>query len=157
MKTIKIYPSPIQLARVFDLRKGKLYWRSTTGNRLAGSKAGTITKRGYVVISYNSQSYYAHRLIWIIHNNKSLKASDIIDHRDQDPTNNNPSNLRRTTVRGNGCNRKDQACYHNLQLLPSGRYRILIQHNGCNRSYGTYPLAQALVKRDQLLKSPRLR
>lgn len=57
-----------------------------------GKICGTITKRGYVVVSYNGYQYYAHRIAWVVCYGEW--PLEYIDHVDRDKLNNRIDNLR---------------------------------------------------------------
>lgn len=65
---------------------------------VAGCKAN-----GYYTVSFNNSNWFAHRVIWIIKNGY-LSNDLVIDHLDNDGTNNNISNLRVTTQKYNNRN-----------------------------------------------------
>lgn len=69
-------------------------------------------------VMYQSKTYYVHRLLWIAYHDQRIRKGYVIDHKDGDKTNNKRSNLRMTTVRGNGRNRKDGVDYHNIYHQP---------------------------------------
>ena len=68
----------------------------TRGPRgVKGSIAGTMDRKGYIVIKINNIQYKAHRLAWFYMNKEW--PSDLIDHKDQNKSNNMFSNLRDTS------------------------------------------------------------
>lgn len=67
------------------------------------------TKRGYYYVGLKKKQYYAHRIIYCLHNKVDLK-DEIIDHIDRNIANNDPRNLRIANFRLNALNasvRKD--------------------------------------------------
>lgn len=101
---IKELPSQAELLRLFDYDPvtGVLRWRIRPPNApfKAGSVAGTLGTRGYVVIGIRRKYYYAQRLIWKLVT--GIDPDDQIDHADLDRSNNRWSNLRQAD---NGKNR----------------------------------------------------
>ena len=88
-----------------------LTWKvNRRGTAKAGTKAGTIASSGTTGsvmwnVKINGTLRQAHRVIW-----KMVNGSDptnVIDHIDNNPLNNDISNLRDVTQRENLLNRKD--------------------------------------------------
>ena len=88
-----------------------LTWKVNRGGiARAGTKAGTLQKSstsGAVMyqVGYKGRKLQVHRVIW-----KMVNGSDpinVIDHIDNNPLNNNISNLRDVPQRENLLNRKD--------------------------------------------------
>jgi hypothetical protein len=92
---------------LFEYRDGALYWRVKPCRRdPAGMKAGYIDPtRGYTAISYKRRRYYAHRIIYLMHNGYLPKE---VDHVDGDKTNNCVQNLRPCTHAQNSRNKTAQ-------------------------------------------------
>lgn len=67
-----------------------------------GTKTGSKNSAGYLTVSIKRKNYYAHRIAWLICNNKMPK---IIDHINCDKSDNRISNLRIATKSQNGSNR----------------------------------------------------
>jgi hypothetical protein len=64
-------------------------------NKLAGKSAGCVTSSHYLLISISDNSYFAHRVAWLIVHGRW--PEDQIDHIDHDTLNNRLSNLREVT------------------------------------------------------------
>ena len=87
-----------------------LRYKSNIGTKIkAGQIAGTYNTSGLGVPFYqvgiNYSLYQVHRIIWKMTNGKDPK--NVIDHIDNNPLNNNISNLRDVTQGENMLNRKD--------------------------------------------------
>jgi len=87
-----------------------LTWKvNRRGTAKAGSTAGSQGSSGAGVPHYQVKvegvSYLAHRVIWKMTNGKD--PENVIDHIDNNPLNNNISNLRDVTQGENMLNRKD--------------------------------------------------
>ncbi len=93
---------------ILDVGAGTLIWRerprdhfknaqahSAWNTRYSGRVAGTCRSDGYIGVRIEKKSHMAHRIVFALHHGLDLSAvPDEIDHRDNDCTNNRPSNLR---------------------------------------------------------------
>lgn len=105
-----------------------------------GSVAGHIQKRhGYVRISVDGHSYFAHRLAWLYMTGRFPALE--IDHKDRNPSNNCWSNLREATHSQNQANTK---VYKTNKIglkgvhLYKGRYRAMLSIAGKNKHIGYF-------------------
>lgn len=69
---------------------------------------------GYYKVNYNNSSYAAHRIVWLLHN-QEIDTDSVVDHIDNDRTNNKISNLRLVSSSENSYNR--------FYKLPKSGYR----------------------------------
>ena len=98
-------PSQSLIKNAFIYSDGKLLWRH--GSR-SGKRAGCRNQTtGYWQIVISGKYYSGHVLIWIYHNGEIPKGY-IIDHKDEDKSNDNIENLRLATRSQNGFNRKKE-------------------------------------------------
>lgn len=63
-----------------------------------GTEAGTTRKDGYKVVCLKGKHYLLHRLVFLMFNGYLPK---LVDHKDQDHTNNRKENLREATKKEN--------------------------------------------------------
>lgn len=80
---------------------GKLIWR--TGPR-TGYEAGHSGRLGYRRVEVLKERLQTHRIIWAM--THGAWPAQWVDHKDGDPTNNRPSNLREASPAENTRNRK---------------------------------------------------
>jgi len=106
MKTILPLPSQEELHRLFEYKEGDLYWKIKTNRSMKiGSKAGSLSSNGYIVVSFNNVDYKMHRIIWCYHFGPIANNLQI-DHIDGNRTNNLIENLRLATHSQNNFNNK---------------------------------------------------
>lgn len=77
------------------------------GNALKDSIAGHKGPRGYWVVRLNNVTYYVHRILWLL-TYKEDPAELVINHIDNDPSNNEISNLEVCTTKENAQRTKRQ-------------------------------------------------
>jgi hypothetical protein len=126
--------------------------------------AGCIEGEGYRVIKIKGKVYKAHRLIYHMFNEKwditDTSQNNSIDHRDNDPSNNNIDNLRVATSsqnRANSGNLKNNISnaknvYWNKER---GNWRVRVRLNYKNHCGGSFvnkedAIAKAIQMRDEL-------
>lgn len=104
--------------------------RKKSQNTKIGKIAGTLTKKGYIVIIFNGKSYPAHRLAWLYY--YSSFPEEQIDHRDRNKSNNAILNLRKATNLENSQNKNlfknNSTGYMGVSLRKeTGKYRAYIR------------------------------
>ena len=84
------------MLEMFSYADGKLLWRKKTSRKtVVGNEAGTFRRNdGYRQIMIDRKIYRTHRLIFLYHHGW---IPEIIDHVNQDPTDNRIENLRSAT------------------------------------------------------------
>lgn len=78
---------------LFGYENGALTWKNPSNPKRTpvGSKAGYVSKRGYIHIQYMKKIYKAHRLVYLMFHNEAPK---LIDHVNGVLTDNRVENLR---------------------------------------------------------------
>lgn len=108
----------------------------------AGMIAGVLNTQKYRCITIAGTQYKAHRLAWVYIHGEFPK---MLDHVDGNRDNNAIINLRLTTVRQNGQNRKEHrvgktlGCYFHK---PTGKWRAQLEFKGRNYHLGLYETAE---------------
>jgi hypothetical protein len=93
-----------ELNELFEYKDGNLYRRNNSGCVKAGTKAGWETVcngKKYIKLNIRHQTYYLHRIIYLMKHGVDAKC---IDHIDGDSLNNNVENLREATQSQNVAN-----------------------------------------------------
>jgi hypothetical protein len=85
-----------------------LFWKNPRSKKLKpGDVAGYKNKRGYWLVGINNptpKAYLVHRIVWFL-STKEDPQEYLIDHIDQNPSNNTTTNLRLSTHKTNKLNR----------------------------------------------------
>lgn len=90
----------------------------------AGDAAGSYHKtKGYLSVSLNSVLLQGHRIIYCLFNKVNIPSNQVIDHLDNNPRNNHPSNLELKTYSQNNLNRGS------MKLSKTGHRGILRDKN----------------------------
>lgn len=135
----------IRKAISYDPVSGSLFWNiNRGGSAKAGTVAGTVNSKGYIVVGLFGKRYQAHRLAWFIYFGNW--PVDQVDHVDGNKINNSIRNLREATNSENCRNRSikstNKAGYKGVSKLPSGRFSSEISSSG-NRVYlGSFDTAE---------------
>ncbi|EAS8350365.1 HNH endonuclease [Salmonella enterica] len=121
---------------------GVFTWLETrTHNAKAGDIAGANHCQGYRSISISNKRYLAHRLAWLYMTGSWPEA--LIDHINEDRSDNRFCNLRLATKSENGCNkgpRKDSSSgIKNVMWLKSqGGWYVQLKIHGVKYFYGYF-------------------
>ena len=102
--------------------KSCLYWKVDVGLTIkAGSEAGSLHKpTGYYAIQIKGRSYYAHRIVSVLH---GLEVNGfVVDHIDRNRSNNKIENLRVVSQKENMQNRSCQKLSSNNTSGVQGVY-----------------------------------
>jgi hypothetical protein len=142
-----------KLVDVEDLRErlflhresGELRWTEDPRNRYPCKpfeRAGRVNTAGYVQICIRQNCYLAHRVSWAMKN--GWWPASLIDHKDGNPQNNRPENLRVCTQSQNMQNKKAHRG-NGLKgaKLVNGCWTAMIRLNGKQTYIGRYPTEEA--------------
>jgi len=88
----------------YDKDDGLLRWRVGRGSRKAGVVVGGLDRTGYVRLQTKGKSYFAHRVIWLLHTGQWPVGQ--VDHINRNRSDNRIANLRDVSVAENARNKK---------------------------------------------------
>jgi len=141
-------------AFLLDCENGLLFWRvrpahhfadrramNSVNGRAAGRLAGSIKTDKRRCVRINGRDCFAYRVIYALHHSLSLsEVPEIIDHKDGDPTNDRPENLRAASPQQNQFNRRPKATangrFKGISKVSGGRWRAYIFVGGKGKSLG---------------------
>ena len=128
----------------YNSKTGEFRWRKRVRQATQpGDMAGSLV-HGYRRIMIDGRSYPAHQLAWLY--KKGGWCSQLIDHRDLDPSNNRWTNLRRATRSQNNANTRtlrNNSCGLKGVSPDQGRWRATIRKNGRTYHLGKFATPQA--------------
>lgn len=139
---------PIKMLKTFlryDERTGHFYWKVTRGWRsVKGTKAGTITKSGYVHLHISGVIYKGHRLAWAFKRGRFPRHD--VEHRDLNKAHNGWKNLRKADDFKNQANTAIRTTnttgFKSVSLRKdSGKYRARLQKRGKRIALGCFNTA----------------
>lgn len=128
---------------------------NNTNVKFKNKHAGTKRKDGYLAIyfTYNGvrTSYKIHRIIYAMHHKTEIPNGVLIDHIDRDKANNKIENLRLVNYTQNLANkvvyRNNTSGQTGVEFIkPTGRWRVVIQINNRNFSFGHYDTFEDAVR-----------
>ena len=94
----------INWKEIFNYKDGQLFWINPKSNKLkVGDLAGSIKSGGYYSVWYNNKCYSLHRVIWELHHG-AIPTGFVIDHINNNPSDNRIENLRLATPKQNAQN-----------------------------------------------------
>ena len=132
----------------YDEATGIFYWISKVNRKVvAGSKAGCMTKKGYIMIGVNHEQHFAHRLAWLYVHGELPKM--FLDHINGEKSDNRICNLRPADHSLNNQNQRAAqptnkssgllGCYF---VKAKGKYKAQIHHSGKSSHIGYFKNAE---------------
>jgi len=134
----------------YDPESGIFHWKKTLSHRnKAGNIAGTITDRGYVVITIKRSRLMAHRLAWLYF--YGSYPDGVIDHIDGEKANNAIANLRDISqvinTRNNCLSKNNTSGYPGVYLnKKTGKWAVQIWHGMKRKCLGSYELKEHAIQ-----------
>jgi hypothetical protein len=122
----------------YDPLTGIFRWKRSGGGRLAGTRAGTMTEKGYTVIGIDDREYRAGRLAWFHYYGEWPRG--LIRYIDRHRDNNSLANLKDSTPHEINCLRQQPL----KRRLPRGvkkngsRFHAEIAHHGKTIYLGSF-------------------
>jgi hypothetical protein len=124
----------------YDVESGLLMWKESRGRVSAGSFAGRVGVKGYVVVHVDGRAYHAHRVVWLIVHGRF--PPEHIDHIDGDRANNRLTNLREASNAENQQNLRKARAHNKTGTLGvsmhKGHWRAQIVVNGKAKHLGHF-------------------
>lgn len=125
----------------YDAMTGKLlYTRPVAKGKKPGDECGSISSAGYLCVTVGEYRLLVHRFIYWLHTGEQPA---LIDHKDENKTNNKIENLRPLTNKQN-VRRKSTLLRNNksgvtgVSLCKDGKWRAYIKVDGVSEHLGTY-------------------
>lgn len=135
----KTLPSQQELRAAFRYNGKHLLWRKKPRGARSW-RAGHVRPDGYVAVGFQCSRYLVHRLIWVYV--YGVEPRGVIDHVDNDPSNNRLENLRDVTQEFN-CVRqwgrkKTTSRQRGVCQKRDGKWHVQFWENGTSKHYGRY-------------------
>lgn len=127
---------------------------ATANSQRARQPAGCLQKGSgirYYVCGVTNKIYPAHRIVYSMFHGITLPTDTQIDHRDTNPHNNLPSNLRISTCTQNRCNTKfrsdnksgSKGVFYREDI---GAWRGVLNYKGVRYQLGSSPCKETMTK-----------
>ena len=102
---MKVNKIPEDIREYLRYEDGKLYWTKKPCNKVSvGDEAGCLCNfSGYILIGFKGTLYRAHRIVWFLVNDQ--QPTEMLDHINNNKSDNRRENLRAATYRQNNQNR----------------------------------------------------
>lgn len=137
----------------YDPESGKLFWKSRPKElfpneriangwnaRFAGKEAFLTAGAGNLKGRIFGRSFCAHRVAWLLHYGRW--PSELIDHIDGNPENNNIKNLRDVSqsvnMRNMSVRADSRSGVFGVSLTPTGKWCVRITANGVRKNLGYF-------------------
>ena len=140
----------IPVSRLFemftvDFTLGKLFWKVKSANRIKiGDFAGTKRPCGHLFVQLDNRAIAVHRIVWAMQHGQW--PDGLIDHINQNPTDNRPENLRLSTKGQNRANIsktfKNNKCGFTGVVLRRKKYVAFITKDKKQKYLGSFNTAE---------------
>lgn len=127
----------------YNSKTGELTWKIRPANRIRiGDKAGGNVE-GYSKVKLKGQTMFVHRIAWALGHNEEPPIDMVVDHIDENKSNNRLDNLRLLTIGQNSAQRtREPKCWvRNL-----GGYQACFTIDGVKHTLGTFKTAEEASK-----------
>ena len=144
-----------ELEELFEVRGGYLYgkhvsWRRKESNtRVVGKRLGTLTLDGYRIVNFKTKDGKKHRMLChrIIFYMTNGYLPELVDHKDQNPRNDKPDNLREADKSLNDLNtpvrKNNKTGVKGVFRTSSGKYEASIWRNSKKNYLGLFETAES--------------
>ena len=105
------------------------------GKALAGSNAGFVAAKGYLLLTHNYVTYRCNRIAWLLGNGED-PGNFIVEHQNRNKADNRLCNLRLATDTQNKHN-----VVHRGWTLNNGKFRVRIRFEGRSVAVGAFSTA----------------
>ena len=132
----------LEFKEYFKYDNGVLFIKKKFAKKtVVGNKAGCLSaKIGYYVFKFKGKQFLVHRVIWEMFNG-AIPEGYLIDHINQNKTDNRIENLRLATKSQNAMNsikRKGKSVFKGVQKNKHGKFESYIKINQKKKNLGTF-------------------
>ena len=139
-----------------DTATGLLEWKARKKGIQHGKPVGSKHRRGYLRVKLDQREYFIHRIVYKMHYGQDPLDMEI-DHIDENPTNNRPSNLRLATSSENSQNvsltKRNKSGIKGVSFNKfRNDWRAFLSCDGTSRNLGSFPTKEAAAQAIQIAR-----
>ena len=143
-----------EIKDIWRYKDGKLFWKINPKNGVReGEEAGSKNSNGYWQVRYKQVGYSRHRIIYYMHTNN---WPDVIDHINQDKTDDRFENLREASpiLNSHNCDKAwGKTPYRGVYYRKDrGKFQSTIRINGKQNFIGVFNTAEEASEAYQRFK-----